>query len=144
MAITNQERAGKAMELLRAGLAPFVEREIQSAVKTGNVRMDFKGEGIDRDETPLPSLQALEMDAGASRKRASISMDWSGWIARCAMDIAWFLPRTWPPFDRGWSGLPTSVPERRAQRCPVMCWRRWMERFGCRRRSRPVRRRPLP
>jgi len=27
MAITNQERVGKAMELLRAGLAPFVERE---------------------------------------------------------------------------------------------------------------------
>lgn len=39
MAITNQERAGKAMELLRAGLAPFVEREIQSAVKTGSVRI---------------------------------------------------------------------------------------------------------
>src|SRR5262245_28588476 len=28
MAITNQERLGKAMELLRAGLAPFVEREM--------------------------------------------------------------------------------------------------------------------
>ena len=33
MAITNQERVGKAMDLLRAGLAPFVEREIQSAVQ---------------------------------------------------------------------------------------------------------------
>lgn len=30
MAITNQERVGKAMELLRAGLAPFVERELKS------------------------------------------------------------------------------------------------------------------
>ena len=30
MAITNQERVGKAMELLKAGLAPFVEREIKS------------------------------------------------------------------------------------------------------------------
>ncbi|MGH8642875.1 MAG: Swt1 family HEPN domain-containing protein [Burkholderiales bacterium] len=30
MAITNQERIGKAMELLRAGLAPFVEREFKS------------------------------------------------------------------------------------------------------------------
>ncbi|MBI2800244.1 MAG: ATP-binding protein [Gammaproteobacteria bacterium] len=30
MAITNQERIGKAMELLRAGLAPFVEREFRS------------------------------------------------------------------------------------------------------------------
>ena len=30
MAITNHERVGKAMELLRAGLAPFVEREFKS------------------------------------------------------------------------------------------------------------------
>ena len=30
MAITNQERVGKAMELLRAGLAPFVDREFKS------------------------------------------------------------------------------------------------------------------
>jgi hypothetical protein len=30
MAISNQERVGKAMELLRIGLAPFAEREIKS------------------------------------------------------------------------------------------------------------------
>lgn len=40
MAITNQERVGKAMELLRAGVAPYVEREVQAAVKAGSVRMD--------------------------------------------------------------------------------------------------------
>lgn len=40
MAITNQERVGKAMELLRAGLAPYVEREVQAAVKAGTVRME--------------------------------------------------------------------------------------------------------
>ncbi len=40
MAMTNQERVGKAMDLLRAGLAPFVEREIQSAVKNAVVRME--------------------------------------------------------------------------------------------------------
>ncbi len=40
MAITNQERIGKAMELLRAGLGPYVEREVQSAVKAGSIRMD--------------------------------------------------------------------------------------------------------
>lgn len=34
MAITNQERVGKAMELLRAGLAPFVEREFKSLHQT--------------------------------------------------------------------------------------------------------------
>ena len=40
MALSNQERVGKAMDLLRAGLAPFVEREIHSGVKSGTVRMD--------------------------------------------------------------------------------------------------------
>ncbi|MBX6743929.1 MAG: DUF499 domain-containing protein [Acetobacteraceae bacterium] len=40
MAITNQERVGKGMDLLRAGLAPFVEREIHAAVKAGTVRME--------------------------------------------------------------------------------------------------------
>ncbi len=40
MAITNQDRVGKAIELLRVGLAPFVEREVQAAVKAGTVRMD--------------------------------------------------------------------------------------------------------
>ncbi len=39
MAITNHERIGKAMEWLRAGLAPFVEREVQAAVKAGTVRV---------------------------------------------------------------------------------------------------------
>jgi predicted AAA+ superfamily ATPase len=40
MAMTNQERVGKAMDLLRAGISPFVEREVQAAVKAGTVRMD--------------------------------------------------------------------------------------------------------
>lgn len=30
MATTNHERVGKALELLRTGLAPFVERELQA------------------------------------------------------------------------------------------------------------------
>src|SRR5438128_854244 len=33
MAVTNQERVGKGMDLLRQGLAPFVEREFVSAYK---------------------------------------------------------------------------------------------------------------
>ncbi len=36
MAITNYERVGKAMELLRSGLGPFVEREIATAHRTTN------------------------------------------------------------------------------------------------------------
>ncbi|MEQ1889723.1 MAG: Swt1 family HEPN domain-containing protein, partial [Alphaproteobacteria bacterium] len=30
MAITNQERVGKALELLKSGLRPFVEREMKA------------------------------------------------------------------------------------------------------------------
>ena len=40
MAITNQERVGKALDLLKTGLAPFVDREIHAAVKAGVARMD--------------------------------------------------------------------------------------------------------
>ena len=34
MAVTNHERVGKALDLLKAGLGPFVEREIKSAVES--------------------------------------------------------------------------------------------------------------
>ena len=40
MAITNQERVGKALELLKAGLGSFVEREVQDKIKAGGVHMD--------------------------------------------------------------------------------------------------------
>ena len=34
MAITNHERVGKALDLLKAGLGPFVEREIKGAIES--------------------------------------------------------------------------------------------------------------
>ena len=34
MAITNHDRVGKALELLKAGLAPFVEREVKGAIES--------------------------------------------------------------------------------------------------------------
>jgi predicted AAA+ superfamily ATPase len=40
MAITNQDRVAKALDLLKAGLGPFAEREIHQAVKDGAVHMD--------------------------------------------------------------------------------------------------------
>ena len=39
MAITNHERVGKSLELLKAGLGPFVEREIKSAVAANGLSM---------------------------------------------------------------------------------------------------------
>lgn len=38
MAISNQERVGKALEVLRQGLAPFVEREVRSRIEAGSLR----------------------------------------------------------------------------------------------------------
>ena len=40
MAITNHDRVGKAMDWLREGLAPFVERELNDKVKRNAVDMD--------------------------------------------------------------------------------------------------------
>ena len=37
MARTNHERLGKGLELLRQGLAPFVEREIQNGIRNGEI-----------------------------------------------------------------------------------------------------------
>jgi len=53
MAITNQERVGKAMELLRAGLAPFVERELKS--DRGGAQRDH-----DPGAPPVPRHARLE------------------------------------------------------------------------------------
>lgn len=39
MAITNHERIGKALELLKAGLAPFVERELGAAIKANTLTL---------------------------------------------------------------------------------------------------------
>jgi predicted AAA+ superfamily ATPase len=57
MAVTNHERVSKAMELLRAGLAPFVEREVQSAIKAGVVRMDGLRRFVD---DPMLSNKPIE------------------------------------------------------------------------------------
>lgn len=35
MAITNHERVGKALELFRSGMSPYIEREIKSALQSG-------------------------------------------------------------------------------------------------------------
>jgi predicted AAA+ superfamily ATPase len=40
MAISNHERVGKALELLKTGLGPFVGREIKSAIATGSLTLD--------------------------------------------------------------------------------------------------------
>lgn len=40
MAMTNHERVGKGLELLKVGLGPFVDREVRQSVSAGNLHMD--------------------------------------------------------------------------------------------------------
>src|ERR1700732_1270922 len=66
MAITNHERVGKAMELLKSGLGPFVDREFKSAYKDraaaeasrfmGEDRLNAKRPLGDWDVAPLLKL----------------------------------------------------------------------------------------
>lgn len=40
MAISNRERVGRAMDLLRDGLGPYIAREVHSAIKQGRVNLE--------------------------------------------------------------------------------------------------------
>src|SRR5437667_7425566 len=71
MAITNHERVGKAMELLKAGLAPFVERELRSVYKEGFAKQAAGYVGEDRQSAGKPLAQ---WDAAALMK-----LMWEAW-----------------------------------------------------------------
>ena len=60
MAITNHERVGKALELLKQGLAPFIEREFKSIYKEQAGAQTARFMGDDRQLTgkALPELDA--------------------------------------------------------------------------------------
>ena len=66
MAITNQERVGKALELLKAGLGPFVEREVQDRIEVGGVHMDVIRRFV--DDPHLTDKPIEKWDASALLK----------------------------------------------------------------------------
>ncbi len=74
MAITNHERVGKALELLRDGLAPFVEREFTSHYGDEALQTAQRFVVSDRLETGRP-FAALgcrrppEVDVGRLERR---------------------------------------------------------------------------
>jgi hypothetical protein len=80
MAITNQERVGKAMELLRAGLGPFVEREMrsvyqdktqaQAALLMGEDRLLAKKPVVEWDAAALLGIDAVLKDGGVTKLSA--------------------------------------------------------------------------
>ena len=51
MAVTNHERVGKGLQLLRAGLGPFVQRELRRAVHAGDVD-EYRLRQITTDSAP--------------------------------------------------------------------------------------------
>ena len=71
MAITNQERVGKAMDLLRAGLAPFVEREFKSQHQAQATEVARRYFGDDRAVGKKP---VTEWDVAALLK-----LMWESW-----------------------------------------------------------------
>jgi len=68
MAITNHERVGKALEMLRAGLAPFVERELKN---------------VYRDKAPAEAARYLSEDRLNSRKPVA------DWDAAALLKLLW-------------------------------------------------------
>lgn len=88
MAATNHERVGNALDLLRAGLGPFVEREIKAAMKDG---------------TSIPSLQALASDPLIKDKPIT---DWDAALLLKVMWESWneVFRKTLGPAERGLVG----------------------------------------
>lgn len=71
MAITNHERVGKAAELLRAGLAPYIEREFQTYFKSSAQSEALKFLGDDR--------MLVGKKVGAWDAAALLKLMWESW-----------------------------------------------------------------
>lgn len=63
MAMTNRDRVSKALDLLRVGLAPFVERELHAAVKAKSVNLDTVKKFM--EEPGLKGKKLADWDAAA-------------------------------------------------------------------------------
>lgn len=74
MATTNHERVGKALELLKAGLGPFVDREIRAAIKAQRVGADALRPFV--DDPQIGNRRAPEWDVAALLK-----LMWETWNA---------------------------------------------------------------
>ncbi len=72
MAITNHERVGKALELLKAGLGPFVDREVRAAIAT-NALSGAKVQGFVDD--PMLANKGI----GAWDAAALLKLMWETW-----------------------------------------------------------------
>ena len=97
MAITNHERVGKALDLLKDGLAPFVERELKSAVsgKAGSTK----------------SSAALS----SARTRLAGTKPIAEWDVAALLTVMW---NQWNDVFRKTLGQAERTPRQRTARCP--------------------------
>ena len=72
MAMTNSERVGKAMDLLRDGLGPFVAREVGERLRPGRIREETVRRFA--DDPPLAGTPIAEWDAGGL-----LRLMWEAW-----------------------------------------------------------------
>ncbi len=72
MAVTNRERVGKVLDLLKAGLGPFADREVKNAIKAK--RLDEYGFHQFHDDPKLKGKSVTEWDAAALLK-----LMWDTW-----------------------------------------------------------------
>lgn len=72
MAMTNHERVGKALEHLKTGLGPFVEREIKSAIAASTISMQNVKSFV--DDPVLAKKSMGEWDASAL-----VKLMWETW-----------------------------------------------------------------
>lgn len=88
MAVTNHERVGNALDLLRAGLGPFVAREIKAAMKDG---------------VSVPALQTLANDQLVRDKPI---VEWDAALLLKVMWESWnaVFRKTLGPAERGLVG----------------------------------------
>ena len=88
MAVTNHERVGNALDLLRAGLGPFVEREIKAVMKDG---------------VSVPALQTLANDQLVRDKPI---VEWDAALLLKVMWESWneVFRKTLGPAERGLVG----------------------------------------
>src|SRR4030042_4769818 len=70
MAVSNRERVGKALELLNAGLKPFVERELKAV--HGNKWLDAAQEGLREDRITI--TKGMKWDT-----QALLAIIWNQW-----------------------------------------------------------------
>lgn len=83
MALSNHERVGKALDLLKAGLGPFAEREIKSAIATHSIT--------------LQSVRSFADDPLLAKKAIS------AWDASALLKLMW---ETWNEVFRRTLGFP--------------------------------------